>query len=104
MKVEDKPLTVPPAEKTQEVWQPENDFRTGFLTVFQPRRPVERNRQETARFPRASSRADPGSFRLTYFASECSISRPSQPACVQSQTACVGPTRQSQLICVRNCP
>jgi hypothetical protein len=34
MKVEDKPLTMPPAEKTQEVWQPENDFRTGFLTVF----------------------------------------------------------------------
>jgi hypothetical protein len=60
MKVEDKPLTMPltmpPAEKTEEVWQPENDFRTGFLTVFQPSRPVERSRQETARFSGEPSR------------------------------------------------
>ena len=55
MKVEDKPLTMPPAEKTEEVWQPENDFRTGILPVFQPPRPDERGRHETARFPRGSA-------------------------------------------------
>jgi hypothetical protein len=55
MKIEDKPLTMPPAEKTEEVWQPENDFRTGILTVFQPPRPAERGRQEIARFPRGAS-------------------------------------------------
>jgi hypothetical protein len=31
MKVEDKPLAMPPTGKTEEVWQAENDFRTGFL-------------------------------------------------------------------------
>jgi hypothetical protein len=31
MKGEDKPLTMPPTGKTEEVWQAENDFRTGFL-------------------------------------------------------------------------
>jgi len=51
MKVEDKPLTMPPAEKTEEVWQPENDFRTSILRVFQPPRPAARGRQEIARFP-----------------------------------------------------
>ena len=51
MKVEDKPLTMPPAEKTEHIWQAENDFRTGFLAVFQPPRLAERGRQETARFP-----------------------------------------------------
>jgi hypothetical protein len=40
----------------------------------------------------------------THFASERSISRPSQRACAQSQTACVGHTAQSQPICVGNCP
>jgi hypothetical protein len=55
MKVEDKPLTMPPAEKTEEVWQPENDFRTGILPVFQPPRPDERGRHKTARFPRGSA-------------------------------------------------
>jgi hypothetical protein len=55
MKVEDKPLTMPPAEKTEEVWQPENDFGTGILPVFQPPRPDERGRHETARFPRGSA-------------------------------------------------
>jgi hypothetical protein len=49
MKVEDKPLTMPPAEKTEEVWQPENDFRTGILTVSSLPRPAERGRQEIAR-------------------------------------------------------
>jgi hypothetical protein len=42
MKVEDKPMTMPSAEKTEEVWHPENDFRTGILTVFQPPRSDER--------------------------------------------------------------
>jgi hypothetical protein len=59
MKIEDKPLTMPPAEKTEEVWQPENDFRTGILTIFQPPRPAERGRQEIARFPRGSASAAP---------------------------------------------
>ena len=43
-------------------------------------------------------------FRLTYFASGLMISRPSQRACAQSQTPCVGTTRQSQLICAGNRP
>jgi len=59
MKVEDKPLTMPPAEKTEEVWQPENDFGTGILPGFQPPRPAERGRHETARFQRGSPVASP---------------------------------------------
>ena len=51
MKVEDEPLTMPKAGKTEEVWQRENDFRTGFLSDFRPPRPVDHDRQETARFP-----------------------------------------------------
>jgi hypothetical protein len=51
MKVGDKPLTMPPPEKTEEVWQPENDFRTGFLMVFQLPKAAERDRKETVRFP-----------------------------------------------------
>jgi hypothetical protein len=105
MKVEDKPLTMPPAEKTEEVWQPENDIRTGILTVFQPPRPDERGRHETARFSGALSTPTPrDAIRLTHFASERSISRPSHRSCAQSQTACVEPFLQSQLICVRNRP
>src|SRR3954449_4196350 len=85
MKVEDKPLIMPPAEKTQEVWQPENDFRTGFLTVFSLQSPSSAavRKPPVFRAPRPANRADP--FRLTHFASECSISRPSQRACAQSQ-------------------
>jgi hypothetical protein len=80
MKVEDKPPTMPPTGKTEEVWQAENDFRTGFLVDSGGDRPAGRDRQETARFPRASSSnpADPRAFRLTHFASGRSISRPSQ--------------------------
>jgi hypothetical protein len=61
MKVEDKPLTMPPTGKTEEVWQAESDFRTGFLVDSGGDRPAGRDRQETARFPRASSSnpADP---------------------------------------------
>ena len=72
MKVEDQTLAMPSAEKAEEVWQSENDFRTGFLAVSQPPTPAERGRQETARFPRASStcRAD--------------------PRCLPSHTFCVG--------------
>jgi hypothetical protein len=51
MKVEDEPLTMPKAGKTEEVWQRENDFRTGFLSGFRPPRPADHDRQETARFP-----------------------------------------------------
>jgi hypothetical protein len=102
MKVEDEPLTMPPAEKTEEVWQPENDFRTGILTVFQPPRPAERGRQEIARFPSGSASSPVAFLRLTHFASERSISRPSHRSCAQSQIACVGTTLQSQLICAGN--
>ena len=42
--------------------------------------------------------------RLTHFASERSISRPSHRSCAQSQTACVEITLQSQLICTGNRP
>ncbi len=56
MKVEDQPLTMLPAGKTEEVWQPENDFRTGYLADFQPPRSAGRSRQETARFPSEPSR------------------------------------------------
>jgi hypothetical protein len=80
MRGEDKPLTMPPTGKTEEVWQAEIDFRTGFLVDSGGDRPAGRDRQETARFTRASSSnpPTPGAFRLTHFASERSISRPSQ--------------------------
>ena len=45
-----------------------------------------------------------GALSLTHSASERSISRPSHRACAQSQTTCVRPPRQSQLICVGNRP
>lgn len=50
MRVEDKPVTMPPAEKTMRAQQRENDFRTGFLADFRSARLVWRGRQETARF------------------------------------------------------
>lgn len=52
------------------------------------------------RLPATIVRLEASVFRLTHFASERSISRPSQPPCAQSQTACIGNGRQSQLICV----
>jgi hypothetical protein len=58
--------------KTEEVWQAENDFRTGFLVDSGGDRPAGRDRQETARFPRASS------------------SNPADPPRLPSHTFCVG--------------
>jgi hypothetical protein len=72
MKGEDKPLTMPPTGKTEEVWQAEIDFRTGFLVDSGGDRPAGRDRQETARFPRASS------------------SNPAAPRRLPSHTFCVG--------------
>ena len=67
--------------------------------------PDERGRHETARFSGALSTPTPrDAIRLTHFASERSISRPSHRSCAQSQTACVEITLQSQLICTGNRP
>src|SRR5271170_2137949 len=101
MKVEDKPLTMPPAEKTEEVWQPENDFRTSILRVFQPPRPAARGRQEIARFPatpalplrltqRALSlkqRASDHSARLNQCASEIALDCASGRSSLRAATA-----------------
>ena len=51
MKVEDKPLTMLLAEKTEHVWQAQHDFRTGFLADSEGDLPAERGHPETARFP-----------------------------------------------------
>ena len=104
MKVEDKPMTMPSAEKTEEVWQPENEFRREFA-VFQPPRPDERGRHETARFRALSAPRRPATPSVSrILRRNRSISRPSHRSCAQSQTACVEVTLQSQLICTGNRP
>jgi hypothetical protein len=70
MKVEDKPLTMPPAEKTEEVWHPENDFRTGIL-------PVSASKARRARPPR----------NRPFFGRS---QHPDAPRCHPSHAFCVG--------------
>jgi len=68
MEVEDKPLTTPPAEKTKDAWQPENDFQTGFLTIF------------SLQGPPSTLTRKPPVFRTN----------PPPPPRAQSQIMCVG--------------
>ena len=75
---------------------------TGFLADCGDGWPAEYRRQETARFPSGSASSPVAFLRLTHFASSRSISRPSHRSCAQSQTACVGITLQSQLMCAGN--
>ena len=79
--------------------------RSGGMADRGGDRPARRSRQETARFPapRPANRADPPAPSVSHILRRNARFASSQRACAQSQTACVGPTRQSQLICATCC-